>query len=187
MLSEEIIQFIEKLQGDDETRTFRRQFLEQYEWLESFWNQKYQQGNADTLFNNEFNIYYWSIKEIKQLAAELASLEPVGNSNANFTATPNVMRATMFLRSLEELKDLVNNEVKYDKGNASEWKNSPFHALMEIIKQIRNNLFHGRKTETGEIQYSRNKILVDLSRQVTKILLDKLEDAERSTIMREIA
>ena len=58
---------------------------------------------------------------------------------------------------------------------------SGFHALMTIVRQVRNNLFHGNKMEYAPIeQYERNKFLVRIAYEVTQILLDNLVTAEGS-------
>ena len=77
---------------------------------------------------------------------------------------------------VEEFPDLDNEKVTGKK-----WTKSCFNALLTIIKQIRDNLFHGRKIELAPEQYNRNKELIGLSVELTTVILDNLENAEKET------
>ena len=57
-------------------------------------------------------------------------------------------------------------------------EHAAFKALMYIVRQIRNNLFHGNKLEIKEDQYQRNKKLVQTAASITKVILDNLKNAE---------
>lgn len=51
-----------------------------------------------------------------------------------------------------------------------------FRALMEIIRRIRNNLFHGNKFDvTNENQYVRNINLIINSSKIIELILDELD------------
>jgi hypothetical protein len=131
------------------------------------------------------------------LAKEFASIECVGsNKDSIYGQTNEIARATMYLRYY---CNLFENEIptcdsincrqhKIDKGfctkeNGLLWEKyydpvSAFKALIYIIRQVRNNLFHGHKLSLEPDQFERNKILVRLSSQVTDILLEYLIDSE---------
>jgi len=49
---------------------------------------------------------------------------------------------------------------------------------MCIIRQIRNNLFHGNKLQIENKQYNRNKKLVQVAASITNVILDNLKNAE---------
>ena len=49
----------------------------------------------------------------------------------------------------------------------------PFGATLLIVYQIRNNLFHGSKNEISGLDYERNQLLVGLSCQITRVLLEE--------------
>ena len=51
--------------------------------------------------------------------------------------------------------------------------------MMYIVRQIRNNLFHGRKLELRHRQYERNKCLVMTAEKITALLLEHLVEAEQ--------
>lgn len=180
MIAEEIHYFIERLNQDPENKDVRRRFHENYEWLESYWKVKFNSNNGDQLFCNYHGEFYWSIDEVKSLARNFCQIRPVGSSNNNFQTTTHISRATYFLKYKSEL---FNNGEEHDATEegisyADNWNSTSFHAIFSIIKQIRDNLFHGRKIDLDEEQYERNKILVGMGADFTDILLLNLREAE---------
>jgi hypothetical protein len=94
----------------------------------------------------------------------MGELGPVGSSRKpNYEPTQEIVRATILLRS-EDSKPIQK-----------------FRAMIELVRQIRNNLFHGKKMELNELPvYERNKNLVQLGAEITNVLLNHLEEAERN-------
>jgi len=179
MLSYEIRDFIERLNVDLENKEFRRRFHENYEWLESYWKRKFAGNNGNQQFCNNHGEFYWQIDDIKILGKALVKLRPVGASNNNFEPNLNILRATYFLKYRSDLFE--DGEVENNQNeiiHADNWVSDSFSALFSIIKQIRDNLFHGRKIDLGELQYERNKILVQIGANLTDKLLENLIEAE---------
>lgn len=68
-----------------------------------------------------------------------------------------------------------------NEAYADQWTSgdhAAFKALMYIVRQIRNNLFHGNKLEIEEAQYKRNKELVQIAASITEVILNNLKNAE---------
>ncbi len=114
-------------------------------------------------FCKNFGEYYWSnVHEIPSLAKDLGWSGPIGDSTLPDNK-PN-------LKVIEATKLLVANN-----GNPQE----KFTAMMILVRQIRNNLFHGKKMELYEPEvYKRNKDLVRQGGEITSLLLENLEQAE---------
>lgn len=181
MVSYEIRDFIQRLNQDIENKEIRRKFHENYEWLESYWKRKFGGNNGDQLFCNNHDEFYWQMNEIKNIAKELAIMRPVGASNNNFEPTQNILRATYFLKYRSELFEKGDIEENQEEiVHADNWNASSFKALFSIIKQIRDNLFHGRKIDLGELQYERNRVLVQIGANLTDLLLLNLIEAEEN-------
>lgn len=181
MLSYEILSFIDRLDDDLENKELRRKFHENYEWLESYWKRKYNVNNGEQLFCNHHADFYWQIDAIKNIAKRLSIMKPVGSSTQNFEATLNILRATYFLKykcDFFQEGDIEENQGEIEQSD--NWNQSGFHALFSIIKQIRDNLFHGRKTDLEESQYERNKELVKIGAEITTLLLENLIEAEET-------
>jgi len=179
MISQEINDFRRKLTEDAENREIRRSFHENYEWLESYWQQKFNGNNGEQQFCNMHHEFYWQIEDIKIVAKEFAVIKPVGNSNNNNEPTEHTLRATYFLKYHAQLfleNELPTNQEQIEKAN--NWNDNAFKAIFDIGKQIRNNLFHGRKMDLEEEQYRRDKLLITLATKFTSVLLDNLTQAE---------
>jgi len=179
MISQEINDFRRKLTEDVQNREIRRSFHENYEWLESYWQQKFNGNNGEQQFCNLHHEFYWQIESIKIVAKEFAKIKPVGNSKNNNQPTEHILRATFFLKYKAQLfteNEFPTNHNQEEKAN--NWKNSAFKALFDICTQIRNNLFHGRKMDLEAKQYQRDKQLITLASRFTSILLDNLNQAE---------
>ena len=182
MISEEIQLFRDKLLKDTENRDIRRKFHENYEWLESYWNQKFKGKNGEQLFCNNHDNYYWQFKEIKDIAKKFALKRPVGDPNNLFNPNENIKRATYYLKYNSELfKEREFDFVKEEKNTADNWDRSSFTSVFEIVKQIRNNLFHGRKIGLEPEPYDRNKELIKIAFEFTDVLLNKLVGAEKGS------
>ena len=165
-----------------------------YELIEGFWRSKY--GNHDEAFNlfvKEFGDEFWNITDIKKMATQFASIECVGsNRHGGFVQTEEIAKATMYLRYFSSLfkknipkcNEINCREYKQEqklctKLNGRKWtkKNhaySSFKAIMFIIRQVRNNLFHGSKFSMAPNQYKRDKKVVALSARTTEIIIDRL-------------
>ena len=179
MNSDEIQQFRAKLENDPQNRENRREFYENYEWLESYWQNKYQGRNRNEHFVNDNKVFYWTLGSVKEIAKAFTSIKPVGSSNNNFAPEIDILRATYYLKYLSDLYaegelEIVETELNY----ADNWNKDSFSALFAIVVQIRNNLFHGGKTQLEDEQYERNKHLVTLGKSLTNILLNELKNAE---------
>ena len=172
--------FRERLDQDKENLRIRRTLHEHYEWLESYWQNRYNGNNHIDQFDREFGNFYWDRKDTKSIAREFSFYPPVGNSKMNFEPTVSLQRATFYLRYFCDLNEEEFPDTSNEKEVGGAWTKSPFVALLTIVKQVRDNLFHGRKMELEEPQYTRNKELIGMSVEVTTIVLDNLEKAEEN-------
>jgi hypothetical protein len=173
---------INTLRSDSENLEFRRRLHENYEWLEAYWKEKFPTTEFDG-FCMEYGQYYWAIPEIKSYAIAIVKLPPVGNSkNEHYNPSQNILQATASLKCSSELFKVGDISVSAQElSDAELWSNkdfSAFHALMTIVRQIRNNLFHGKKMDMEPEQYRRNKQLVQFSAEITEKLLFNLYEAE---------
>jgi hypothetical protein len=148
-------------QLDPDNLENRRRFHENYEWLEGYWRDRWGTSGFNK-FHEKLGEYYWSLDGFRDLAHELAKMGPIGDSTKpNYEPNQSVIEATQKL--LADNKD-GDKEL--------------FKATMILVRQIRNNLFHGKKMEISDPEaYERNKKLVCLARKITDILLDDLEKA----------
>ncbi len=172
----------------------RREFHENYEWIEA-----YIRGNSMTFdaFCNKYGSFFWSLSRIQELATSFAFDECVGNSDtADYEQTQHIAKATMYLRykaglaiSNGRIPDCSSIGCRGFKSSmgwcnedyANRWTkgdHAAFMALMYIVRQIRNNLFHGNKFELLNPQYERNKKLIKTATEITKEILDNLVNAE---------
>ncbi|MBN1364692.1 MAG: hypothetical protein JW976_07810 [Syntrophaceae bacterium] len=158
----EVLKFRRRLESDPDNLDARRSFHENYEWLEGYWLSKFGEYHFDKVWKKYGNYYWQNLPEIQQISRKFADLRPVGNNeNLNYEPTQEVITATNLLQTLNKTP------------------NTHFRALMIIVRQIRNNLFHGKKMElSDELQYQRNKELVKLAKLVTEVILESLIDAE---------
>lgn len=177
MKAYEIKMFRERLQVDPDNLNIRRVFHEQYEWLESYLKEKYVSNEIDK-FCSEYHQFFWTIDAIRNVARKLSFHYPVGSSSFNYEPTEPIKRATYFLRHKSNLVEGGTPEVAEEIELADKWNKTSFHALMFIIKQIRDNLFHGGKMDLNDDQYERNKTLIGLAVEYTTCLLNNLEAAE---------
>lgn len=127
----DILCFRQKLEEDIENREGRRRFHENYEWLDGYCRSKWAADgdNAIIKFSNEYHEYYWhNVNGIPDLAARIGKLGPVGSSKKpRYGPTDEIRRATNLLKS---------------KDGTPVQK---FRSMMEFVRQIRNNLFHGNE------------------------------------------
>jgi hypothetical protein len=183
MYSTNLVRFREKLQKDNENLSARRKLHENYEWLESFWRKKYNGENLIDQFSREFEDFYWELEDFRDIARKFSSYPPVGNSKMNFDPSEKLRRATYFLRhhcdlNEERFPDLEGDE----KKTGNKWAKSKLNAVLTMTKQVRDNLFHGQKMQLRDELYKRNKKLVSMAVEVTEVILNNLEKAERSQI-----
>jgi hypothetical protein len=187
-------EIINKIRADKAYLDERRILHENYEWLEHFWRYKYDRGDQSIdSFITQKAKYYWNKPQIKNFAREFASIECVGsNKKSNSTQNHEIAQATMYLRHncslfLEAPKcfDIPCRHHKSDIGlctinagrawnNVDDNNNAAFKALIYIVRQIRNNLFHGHKMTLDNEQFQRDKILVSLAAQITSFLIENL-------------
>lgn len=195
-----INEFRRKIADDKEYHRSRQDFHENYEWLEAYWRGKFRSPDKFRSlgkFCEEYGPYFWSLKKIQDLAKEFAFDECVGNSdNPSYEQKQDIAKATMYLRynagfttsegTIPDCSTIGCRNKKSSKGwcnetYANQWTigdHAAFMALMYIVRQIRNNLFHGNKLEIEEDQYMRNKKLVQTAASITKVILDNLKNAE---------
>jgi len=166
--------FRSRLNDDPENHLARSVFHENYEWIEGFL--KIYKKNEISKFCSEFGDYYWHLDEIRALARELSFFPPVGSSTLNFEPTPTIKSATYFLKYSSGL-DIPFPQEDHELILSSRWRGNSFYAIFSIIKQIRDNLFHGAKMDLEQDQYDRNRILVGIGSKFTSIILDKLDEA----------
>lgn len=154
----EIRAFRERLASDPENREARRSLHENYEWLEGYWRSQFGGNFFDQVWQ-AYGEYYWqSFPRLKEIATEFANQKPVGNNqNIDYAPSGEVITATNVLMVLDKTPQLH------------------FRALMIIVRQIRNNMFHGKKMDiVDETQYQRNKELVRFAAEITGLILDNL-------------
>lgn len=183
--------FRRKIASDAEYRRSRRDFHENYEWIEAYWRERFDDVDQ---FCRMCGPRFWSLEEVRNSAREFALEECVGNSeNPSYEQTREIAKATMYLRyraGLWETEDKIPDcstvgcrESKSVKGwcneiMADQWtsgEHAAFKALVYIVRQIRNNMFHGHKLELESSQYDRNKRLLKIAATVTGVILDNLE------------
>lgn len=117
----------------------------------------------------------------------------MGNSkDSSYKPKNDIVKATIYLRNKLKFKGSTNKItdcriVKCEfynlciRNSTNIWINTdyaPFLALMCIIRQIRNNFFHGNKLQIENKQYNRNKKLVQVAASITNVILDNLKNAE---------
>ncbi len=180
MKAYEISLFREKLADDQDNLNARRSLHEQYEWIEAYWQHRYNGNNPLSKFSKEFESYYWGLSDFRELTREFSSFSPVGSSKRNFDPTESVKQATLYLRHHAKLFEVKFPDIDNEKEVRKMWKKSSFEAILTIVKQVRDNLFHGRKMDLEENKYQRNKELVTMSSNITRLILDKLVEAERT-------
>ncbi len=181
MQATQIRLFREKLTQDKQNLDLRRTLHEHYEWLESYWQNRYKGNNHIDKFDSEFGDFYWDRIDTKAIAYKIAFYPPVGSSKNNFEPSISIQRATFFLRHYSDLFEEEFPDTSNEKEIGKLWQKNSFVALLTIVKQIRDNLFHGQKMELAEPQYTRNKELINMAVEITSIVLDHLEEAEEKT------
>jgi hypothetical protein len=198
MNARELTAIINHIKGDHEHLQQRRIFNENWEWLEHFWRYEYwQRNNSFDDFIAAKGHFYWNIEDIKGMAICFASIECVGsNYKPDYSQNQEIANATMYLRYSCNLfegsqpncdsigcrghktgTELCNRQA------ARNWRGDfdsvfAFKALMYILRQIRNNLFHGHKLSMEQPQYGRNVELVGLAANTTDILIERLIESE---------
>jgi hypothetical protein len=187
-------ELIQQSNSDEQYSKDRKILYENYEWLEAYWRNKYNRGDQsiDSFILDE-GFTCWQKDEIRKYAKILAENECVGSSRiTNYEQNLEIAKATMYLRYFSGL--FANSEPscvsvpcrEYKKATnfcteangrlwtSTDYPYSSFKALMYIVRQVRNNLFHGHKMTLIESQYSRNKLLVSVCSTVAKKLIDDL-------------
>lgn len=170
--------FREKLANDPENLNARREFHEKYEWIEAIWFNFYNGKNEIDKFSADYGSFFWSLPEFREVVRKLSCYPPGRNSDCNFEPTETIIRATYYLIYHCDLKgdDFQENEIESKAG--SKWKKPQVTALLTTIKQICNNLSHGRKSEFGDPEYTRNKELVQMALTVTNVIHKNIEQAQ---------
>lgn len=83
-----------------------------------------------------------------------------------------------FVQLFIELKTYSVRNMRYEEHNVKEIENDCFADFIEVVYQIRNNLFHGRKKpqDTGTEDY---ELIVLAYQLLTPIIITHLENEER--------
>jgi hypothetical protein len=170
--------FRNRLSQDKENLEIRRTLHEHYEWLESYWQNRYKGNNHIDQFDKEFGRFFWDRDGTKLIARKFSFYPPVGSSKKDFEPTVSLQRATFYLRHFSELIEEGFPDTSNEREIGELWTKGSFVALLTIVKQIRDNLFHGRKMELAEPHYTRNKELIGMAVETTSIILDNLEEGE---------
>lgn len=190
---------IRNIRADNEHLNDRRIFHENYEWLEGYWKDNFNRHNGSIIdFISHRGVYFWNLIEVRNIGKEMASIECVGSSrNPDLLQTQEIANATMYLRyychlfedGIPSCEEIRCRQHKRNHGlclqrNGLLWHNTyneiyAFKAVMFIVRQVRNNLFHGQKLTIEPVQFSRNRVLVKLCANLTNILLLNLLDSER--------
>jgi hypothetical protein len=167
-------------------------FMMDYSLLEAYWKDSEELENMDR-FCKKYSSYYWNKNKIKKFTKTFASIECVGSSKINrYGRTPSdeIVQVTKFLRDelniiyngnnifSSENRNLTGEQWKQRRDNESDIEYTSFRALMYIIRQIRNNLFHGNKFDLETEQQERNKLLINTSIKTVKFILNHLSKAE---------
>jgi len=148
--------------------------------------------------DGRINHVWTQIKPIKAMK-DLASQPCVGNGRNGYQPTDQVRIAFHILRSIYKIdvknvcqkpKCLKRKKLKWAVCDTFTWPvppkvinnlkdmvYTPLGATLAIIYQIRNNLFHGSKQEITGSEYQRNLILIKISRDIIRILLDETKKA----------
>jgi hypothetical protein len=196
-----------QLFADDEYAEWVAQFGLNYSLVEALWTDIQELGNIDR-FCEKFAHYYWNIPAIKEMARRFTTIECVGSSRLNRYGneqTEEIAQATSFLRHVTGLLskgEAINCDIigcrhsKKEKlicnpKSAASWANrrdhvndadyASFKALLYIVRQIRNNLFHGNKFDLEREQKKRNIMLIKTASETMEIILDNLGEAEYAT------
>ncbi|GAA0890364.1 hypothetical protein GCM10009122_00420 [Fulvivirga kasyanovii] len=178
MTKDQLNEFREKIAKDTEYNDCRERFRNNYEDIEAIIGDRRNLINNVAQKANQNKL--WEQEGIKSAARKLCCLTPVGNKDRGFEAGTNILRATYFLRHhtglfdkwdgfLEDLDDV--NEIEI----GSHWKGKdPILAVLTIVKQIRDNLFHGGKVQLENKVYERNKVLICLASEILDIVLKNI-------------
>jgi len=191
ILSEIII----KIKSDPDHYNERRVFHENYEWLEYFWRDEYKNGdNSINNFIADKAEYFWTKPDVKDFAKEIAQIECIGSNKSNdYIQSQETAGATMYLRShcnlftgtIPDCNSIQCRDHKQNIGLCNaligrHWKkidndnHAAFRALIYIIRQARQNLFHGHKMSLEQHQFDRDKEIVSISARTTSYLLNNL-------------
>ncbi len=189
-----LIRVFNSLKSDKSYLADRSTLHHNYEALEGFWRHHFfDKSDPFDQFIKEFGPTLWQLNKIKALATQFTSIECVGSSNTgDFYQTEEIAKATMYLRyhsklfkkSFPTCESIECRNHKMDSGlctiaKGRQWTRkdypySSFKALMYILRQVRNNLFHGSKFSMEQQQYKRDKKLVALSSKATTLILENL-------------
>lgn len=190
---------IRNIRADNEHLNDRRIFHENYEWLEGYWKDNFNGHNGSINdFISHRGVYFWNLLEVRNIAKGIASIECVGsNRHPDLLQNQEIANATMYLRyycnlfeeNIPSCEEIRCREHKRSHGlclqrNGLLWHNTynevfAFKAVMFIVRQVRNNLFHGQKLTIEPVQFARNRVLVKLCASLTNTLLLNLLDSER--------
>ena len=143
-------------------------------------------------FGRDKNTLMW--ESVREYANKLVLLECIGNGEGASKPQNEVINATLCLRNFFGItptsvcptcrKRLTCSKTIVSSGNAKRF-DIEFEALMRIVYQIRNNLFHGNKfalkSDEGILiagddpeQAERNKKLICISNDILKQILVNL-------------
>lgn len=188
-----IIEAFEIIKSDKKYYHNRTILHHNYEAIEGFWRKRYPNKDGFDALIKEFGGDIWMDIRIQKIATQFASFECVGSSNNwLLEQTEEIAKATAYLRyhaSLFKRNNLTCQKINCRKHkiekeicsleNGRKWikrdnEYSAFKALFYILRQVRNNLFHGSKFSLEAVQMSREKKLVELSAKLTETIIDIL-------------
>lgn len=181
-----------RLEDDSEKYRRRLEFMADYEWLEGYWNEAF---DGLSSFVQKTCDYYWRHESVKEAGRRYAGMECVGNSDWDaYLQTGEIGKATMHLRyhaglfageapTCENLdcrtRKRKTGHCRPEKG--TEWptgNHGGFKAVMEITRQIRNNLVHGNKLQIEVEQLERNHAIIEAAAVLLRTVWRELPAAE---------
>lgn len=162
-MSNSLKKFKEK--ASEDYKKYRYDVWENFGFVEEYCNNKYNSGgnNLDKL-SKEFDF----IKGNEIEVIEIIKLDYVKSNSLNFIEKLNVKQATDSLRVFLLGQNLNST---YSKNHS--------RALLEILKQIRDNLTHRTgKRETRIKQFLRNFLLIKNSAIILDRIVKKIEEVD---------
>lgn len=139
----------------DGNNEIRGELHDRYTWLENHCNDK----NHLSKLSQEYDLH---LEGGTDLLDRLKKLIPIKSNDFNFKVRPIIQSASNYLKG---------NENHGYKGNKS-------FAILQIIKEIRDNLTHHGKHEIDSQQYKRNMELVYIANEYLSILIDLIENED---------
>lgn len=156
-------QFKEKV--TNEYRQHRYEIRENFTWFENFCKESYSKGNFFDKFSRDYDVLSGNENEIQ----EIISLNYIKSHSYGFRVRPTIKGATDLLRNL-----YIDQSIRYS------YSKNPNHALIEILKQVRDNITHHGKFEITSDQMERNFILVKNCSIILARIISFLESSNKA-------